>query len=61
MPAGCCERLLVPGIRVAHYAHARVGGQDALKPFGGFGRAIGHDDLTGMLAVANAHPAAVVE
>ena len=52
---------LVAGIDVAGDAHARVGGQDAFQTNGCFGRAIGHDDLAGMQAVADADADAVVE
>jgi hypothetical protein len=42
-------------------AHARVGGQHPLEPSRRLGRAVRHDDLPGVDAVADAHPAPVVQ
>ncbi len=38
-----------------------IGGQHPFQPPRGFGRAIGHDDLPGVLAVSHPHAAAVME
>ena len=61
MLPGGLDRLLIPGIGVAHHTHAGIGGQHALQAAGCLRRAVCHDHLPGMLAVANAHPASVVE
>ena len=51
----------VTGIRMADNTHTGVGGEHALQAVCGFGRAVGNDHLPGVLAVANAHSAAVME
>src|SRR5207237_4654229 len=54
------ESFVVAGVGVADDAHAGVGGQHALEAGGGFGSAVGYDDLAGVDAVTDAHAAAVV-
>jgi hypothetical protein len=61
MPPGCCDGDIVTGIRMANDADTGVGGEDPLETNGSLRGAIGDDDLTGMLAVTDAHPAAMVE
>jgi hypothetical protein len=46
---------------VAHHAHSGIGGEHALEPAGGRGRAVGHDDLPGVLGKSDAHAAAVMK
>src|SRR5262245_59006189 len=57
----CLNGKRVACIGVTDYAHSRIGGEDALKTFGGFGRAVCDTHLTCMLAIANADPTAVME
>ena len=51
----------VAGIHVAHHAHARIGGQDALQLARGQLGAVGDDDHARVLAVADARAATVVD
>src|SRR4051812_34126290 len=51
---------VVACISVANYAHAGVGGEHAFQAGGRFRRAVGHDHLSRVLAVADTHAAAVV-
>jgi hypothetical protein len=46
---------------MTHHPHARVAGKHTLQPPGSLGSAVRHDYLSGMLAEANPHPAAVME
>jgi hypothetical protein len=46
---------------MAHDAHAGVGGQHTFDACRGFSSPIRHDHHAGMLAVADAHAAAVME
>src|SRR4051812_5127654 len=52
---------VVAGVDVAHDAEGGVALEDALEAAGGFGRAVGDDDLAGVKRVADADAAAVVE
>ena len=61
MPLSRLKRLFVASIGVAHDAHAGVSGEDALDAGRSLGRAISDDDLPGVLAIADAHAAAMME
>ena len=51
----------VARVGMAYDTHTGIRRQHALQAAGGFGRAVGDDDLPGMLTVADAHPTAVME
>ena len=57
----CLDRLIIAGVGMAHDAHPRIGSQDSLQPACGFGCAVCHDHMPGVLAEADPHPTAVVE
>ena len=59
--ACAAERFVVSGVGVAEDAHGGVVGEDALDSGGGFGSAVGDDDLSGVLGEADSDTAAVVE
>src|SRR5262245_22055238 len=62
--AGVCRAVageVVARVGVPQYAHRRVVGQHAFEPAGGLGGAVCDNDLAGVLAVADADAAAVVE
>ena len=59
--AGDVDRALVAGVDVAHDAHARVGRQHALQLARRELGAVGDAHHAGVLAVADAHAAAVVD
>lgn len=52
---------IITCIRVSHYAHAWVGGEDAFQSRCGFRCSIGNDDLTRMLRISHADSAAMME
>ncbi len=61
MPLSSRNGDLVTGVGMTHYAHTRIGRQDALQTGSCRGGAIRHNYLTCVLAVANPDAAAVVE
>ena len=61
MCSGTCDSLWIPGVGVARHPQPGVGSEDTLQAARGLGCTIGHDYLPGMDAIANAHPAAVVQ
>src|SRR5690606_4150770 len=46
------DRLFIPGVHMAHHAHARVGGQHPFQAAGGGFGPVGHRHLPGVDAVA---------
>src|SRR6266496_2418624 len=59
--SGNLDRPLVARVGVMNHAHARIGGQHALELPGGELGAVGHHDHPGMLRVADADPATVMD
>src|SRR6056297_424076 len=56
-----CPGVVVAGRDVTEHPHGRVVGEHAPESCGRFGRAVGDDDLAGVLGIADADAAAVVE
>ena len=55
------DSFVIPCIRMPDHAHAGIRREDSFQSPRGFRRPIRHDHLSGMLAVAHADPAAVME
>src|SRR3990167_8446883 len=58
---GAIDSNLIAGIGVAHHPGARIVTQHAAETSTGFWRTVGHYDHTGMLRVAHADAAPVVQ